>query len=54
MWHEHPKIRTLHIVDPFFGAMVFVGVLIEPGTVEIADYAIDPDYWSMFENDPND
>lgn len=30
------------------------GVLVEPGVVEIADYEIDPDYWHMIEDDPND
>ena len=33
----HPEIRTLHIVDPVFGALVFAGVLVEPGVVEIAE-----------------
>ncbi len=50
----HPEIRTLHIVDPVFGSLVFAGVLVEPGVVEIADYEVDPDYWAMIENDPND
>lgn len=54
LWHRRPEIRTLHIIDPFFGALVFVGVLIDPGTIEIADFAIDPDYWSTVENDPSD
>ena len=50
----HPEIRTLLIADPVFGAVVFVGVLVEPGVVEIADFAIDPDYREMIENDPID
>ena len=50
----HPEIRTLHIVDPIFGAVVFVGILIEPGVVEIADFAIDRNYWGMIEQDPID
>ena len=54
LWHSLPEIRTLHIVDPVFGVLVFVGVLIEPDTVEIADFEADPDYWSMIESDPND
>lgn len=45
---------TLHIVDPVFGSLVFAGVLVEPGVVEIADYEADPDYWDMIEDDPND
>ncbi len=47
-------VRTLHIVDPVFGAVVFAGVLLEPGLVEIADFGVDPDYWDMIEDDPND
>ena len=35
-------------------ALVFVGVLVEPDTIEIADFEVDPDYWEMIENDPND
>ena len=37
-----------------FGALVIAGVLIEPKVVEIADFDIDPDYWEMIANDPND
>ncbi len=48
----HPEIRTLHIVDPIFGVVVFVGILLEPGVVEIADFAIDPEYWEIIEDDP--
>ena len=50
----HPEIRTLHIVDPVFGAVAFFGVLVEPGVVEIADFTVDPDYWEMIEDDPGD
>ena len=50
----HPEIRTLHIVDPVFGTLVFAGVLVEPGAVEIADYEVDPDYWEMIGDEPND
>ena len=50
----HPEIRTLHIVDPVFGAVVFIGILLEPGVVEIADFAIDPEYWETIEDDPID
>ena len=50
----HPEIRTLHIVDPVFGIVVFVGILLEHGVIEIADFSIDPDYWKMIENDPID
>ena len=54
LWHALPEIRTLHIVDPFFGALVFVGVLVGPNAIEIADFEVDPDYWSLIDNDPND
>lgn len=54
LWHPRLEIRTLHIIDPVFGALVFVGVLTEPGTVEIADLDLDPDYWQMIADDPND
>ena len=50
----HPEIRSLHIVDPVFGAVVFAGVLVESAVVEIADFDVDPDYWDMVEDDPND
>jgi hypothetical protein len=42
-----PSVRSLIITDPFFGALVFFGVLVERTTVEIADFEDDPDYWSM-------
>ncbi len=54
LWHPRPEIRSLHIVDPIFGALVFIGVLVDTDTIEIADFAIDPDYWSTVENDRND
>lgn len=45
-----PAVRTLIIADPFFGALVFFGVLVGPGQVEIADFEDDPDYWSMVDS----
>lgn len=47
-----PAIRSYHTVDPFFGAVVFAGVLIAPGTVEIADFDVDPDYQGLIDDDP--
>ena len=44
-----PAVRSLHITDPFFGALVFFGVLIGTDVVEIADFEDDPDYWSMLD-----
>lgn len=42
-----PAVRTLVSTDPFFGAVVFVGVLVDTDVVEIADFEDDPDYWSI-------
>ena len=52
LFEDDPDIRTLHIIDPIFGTLVFAGVLIEPGVVEIADYNHDPDYWDTIGDDP--
>ena len=49
-----PEVRALHVADPVFGPIVFVGVLVAPGVVELAAFARDPDYWSVVEDDPND
>ena len=54
LFDHRPEIRTLHHIDPVFGALVFVGVLIEPEVVETADFEVAPDYWEMIEHDPND
>ncbi|MDZ7674542.1 MAG: hypothetical protein U5K30_05685 [Acidimicrobiales bacterium] len=51
---RHREIRTLHLVDPVFGPVVFVGVRISPGVVEIADVESDPDYWDIVGDDPSD
>jgi len=40
-------VRTHTVVDPFFGPVVFVGVLLTEGTVEIVEFAHDPDYWRL-------
>lgn len=42
-----PAVRSLIITDPFFGTIVFIGALVGPATVEIADFEDDPDFWSM-------
>ena len=44
-----PAVRSLIATDPFFGAIVFIAVLIETDTVEIADFEDDPDYWPMLD-----
>ena len=48
-----PSIRSVHVIDPVFGAVVFIGVLVDSDTVEIADYTTDPDYWSTVDDDPD-
>ena len=47
-----PAVRAYTIVDPFFGAVVFVGVLIATDMVEITSFEDDPDYWSTIDDDP--
>ena len=49
-----PAVRSYHTVGPFFGAVVFIGVLVAEHTVEIASFDIDPDYWGMVPGDPID
>jgi len=47
-------VRSLHLVDPVFGAVVFIGVRIAPDTVELAGFDTDPDYWTLIAEDPDD
>jgi len=47
-----PAVRSYTVVDPFFGPVVFVGVLLRDGVVEIADFDVDPDYWTTVEEEP--
>lgn len=49
-----PSVRVATVVDPFFGVVTFTGVLVQPDTVEIADFVSDPDYWTMIDDDPDD
>jgi hypothetical protein len=46
-------VRTYTIVDPFFGPVVFVGVLIDADVVEIADFDDGPDYWPAVDDEPS-
>jgi len=32
----------------------FVGVRVEPGVVELAAYELDPGYWDLIAEDPDD
>lgn len=47
-----PAVRSYMIPDPVFGAVVFSGVLVD-GVVQIADFAVDPDYWTLVDDDPD-
>lgn len=47
-----PAMRSYTILDPVFGPVVFVGVLLTDGRIEVVDFAHDPDYWETIENDP--
>jgi hypothetical protein len=52
---EHtPDVRYAHIVDPVFGVLVFVGVLVGPNGVELAAFDVDPDYWQRVSEEPDD
>ncbi len=53
-YHDDPEIRHLHIVDPVFGVVVFVGVLTKSDRVDIVDFDVDHDYWDMIQDDPDD
>lgn len=53
-YERHPAVRSLHVVDPMFGPVVFVGVRVEPGIVELAAYERDPGYWDLIAEDPDD
>lgn len=53
-YDRHPEVRSLQLVDPVFGPVVFVGVRVEPGVVELAAYEPDPDYWGLIADDPDD
>ena len=48
-----PAVRTYIVVDPAFGAIVFAGVLVADGVVEIADFRDDPDYWDLIRDEPD-
>ncbi len=49
-----PQVRTLHVLDPHFGAVVFTAIKVASDVVEIADFDIDPDYWDTIANDPDE
>lgn len=47
-------MRSLDIVDPVFGVIVFIAVLTAEDIVEIADFTADPGYWELVNGDPDD
>ena len=49
-----PSVRTLNVLDPFFGPVVFTGVMVDDDRVEIADFSDDPEYWDLLRSDPPD
>ena len=49
-----PIVRRYTYVDPVFGPLVFIGVLIDPSTVELDAFGYDPDYWDLVNDDPID
>ena len=53
-YDEVPEVRRLTLTDPVFGPVVFVGVQLTAGLVEIAGYAPDPDYWDVIASDPDE
>ncbi len=53
-YDQHPDVRSIHVVDPVFGPVVFVGVRVEPGVVELAAYERDLGYWDLIAEDPDD
>lgn len=46
-----PAVRSYTIVDPFFGPVVFVGILTGDDDVEIVSFERDPDYWRLLAED---
>lgn len=48
-----PSVRSVGIIDPAFGPVSFVAVLIAEGVVELVDFTIDPDYWDTINSDPD-
>jgi hypothetical protein len=53
-YEDIPQVRKYVVVDRTFGPVVFVGVLVAPTSVELAEYAYDPDYWRLIEDEPDD
>ena len=41
-----PSVRWYTVVDPFFGPVTFVGMLLDDDSVELVGFDDDPDYWT--------
>jgi hypothetical protein len=48
-----PAVRVALILDRSFGAVSFTGVLLGERTVEIADFVVDLDYWTIVDDNPD-
>ena len=48
-----PSVRWYTVVDPFFGPVTFVGMLLEDESVEIGGFDDDPDYWLALGSEPD-
>jgi hypothetical protein len=47
------SVRWYTVVDPFFGPVTFVGLLLEDQSVEIVGFDDDPDYWAILGFEPD-
>jgi hypothetical protein len=48
-----PSVRWYTVVDPFFGPVTFVGLLLDDDSVEIVGFESDPDYWEHLGSEPD-
>jgi hypothetical protein len=47
-----PSAWLLHPPTPFFGPLIFYGVLLDDDTIKLASITGDPDYWQRIDKDP--
>jgi hypothetical protein len=48
------SVRTVYVLHPVLGPIVFYGMLVGPRQVEIAGFEYDADYWHRIAGDPED
>lgn len=48
-----PAVRSAHMVDGVLGVVVFIGIVLTAGRVEIVDVEVDLDYWDQVGDDPD-